>query len=117
MVKALEVYLNEDHAALEKEWWRRLDSVSSEVCKVAGVTTSFNVPDIANHVPHMNIFWDPRKINLSPHDASSALKKGTPSIVLGGSGQGLGMNSFMLKPGEEKIIADRLVQLFKSHVA
>jgi len=27
------------------------------------------------------------------------------------------MNSFMLKPGEEKIIAGKLVQLFKSHSA
>jgi hypothetical protein len=25
------------------------------------------------------------------------------------------MNSFMLQPGEEKIIAERLVQLFRAH--
>jgi len=31
MVKALECFLNEDHAALDKEWWRRLDYVSSEI--------------------------------------------------------------------------------------
>src|SRR5467141_3338875 len=30
MVKALELYLKEDHEALEKEWWRRLDFVSGE---------------------------------------------------------------------------------------
>lgn len=117
MVKALEVYLNEDHAALEKEWWRRLDSVSAEITRIPGVSTSFNVPDIANHVPHMSIFWDPRKINLSPHDAASTLKKGTPSIVLGSSERGLSMNSFMLKPGEEKVIAAQLAQLFKTHAA
>jgi hypothetical protein len=40
-----------------------------------------------------------------------------PSIVLGSSEHGLGMNSFMLKPGEEKIIAAQLLQLFKSHSA
>src|SRR6184192_2290610 len=117
MVKALECYLNEDHAALDKEWWRRLDAVSAEVARVPGVATSFNVPDVANHVPHMRIFWDPRKISLSPHDAASALRNGKPSIVLGSSEGGLGMNSFMLKPGEEKIIAAQLVQLFKSHTA
>jgi L-seryl-tRNA(Ser) seleniumtransferase len=81
------------------------------------VATSFNVPDVANHVPHMQISWDPRKISLSPHDAASALRKGKPSIVLGSSESGLGMNSFMLKPDEEKIIATQLVQLFKSHTA
>ena len=115
MVKALECYLNEDHAGLEKEWWRRLDSVSAEIARVAGVATSFNVPDVANHVPHMRISWDPRKIFLAPREAASALKNGKPSIVLGSSESGLGMNSFMLKPGEERIIAAQLVQLFKSH--
>jgi L-seryl-tRNA(Ser) seleniumtransferase len=115
MVKALECYLNEDHAALDKEWWRRLDSVSAEITKVAGVATSFNVPDVANHVPHMRISWDPRKISLAPHEATKALRNGKPSIVLGSSESGLGMNSFMLKSGEEKIIAAQLVQLFKSH--
>src|SRR6476660_9051111 len=57
MVKALELYLKEDHEALDKEWWRRLDFVSAEITKVPGVSTAFNVPDIANHVPHMQINW------------------------------------------------------------
>ena len=117
MVKALEIYLNEDHAAIEKEWWRRLDAISSEVTRVPGVTTSYHVPDVANHVPHMNIFWDPRKISLSPREASKAMREGKPSVVIGASESGLGMSSFMLKPGEEKIIAARLVELLKSHTA
>ena len=117
MVKALECYLNEDRAALDKEWWRRLDAISAEIARVPGVATSFNVPDVANHVPHMRIFWDPRKVSLSPHDAANALRNGKPSVVLGSSEGGLDMNSFMLKPGEEKIIAAQLAQLFKSHTA
>jgi L-seryl-tRNA(Ser) seleniumtransferase len=117
MVKALELYLKEDHEALTKEWWRRLDAVSGEVSRVAGVSTAFSVPDIANHVPHMEINWDPRRIALTPQDASKQLKSGKPSIVIERTANGLGMNSFMLQPGEEKIIAERLVQLFKAHSA
>jgi len=117
MVKALECFLAEDHAALSKEWWRRLDSVSAEITRVPGVTTSFHVPDIANHVPHMGIFWDPRKVSLAPRDAANLLRKGNPSIVVGSSESGLEVCSFMLQPGEEKIIAAQLVQLFKSHAA
>src|SRR5579862_2715864 len=105
MVKALECFLNEDHAALGKEWWGRLDMISKEITAIPGVTTSFDVPDVANHVPHMSIFWDPRKISLAPRDAAKLLKSGNPSIVLGASEHGLGMNSFMLQPGEDKIIA------------
>jgi len=117
MVKALECFLAEDHEALTKEWWRRLDSVSAEITRVPGVTTSFHVPDIANHVPHMGIFWDPRKVSLAPRDAANLLRKGNPSIVVGSSESGLEVCSFMLQPGEEKIIAAQLVQLFKSHAA
>src|SRR6202040_1101366 len=112
MVKALELYLKEDHEALEKEWWRRLDFVSTEVTKISGVSTAFNVPDIANHVPHMQINWDPRRINLTAQDASKQLRAGKPSIVLERSGSGLGMCSFMLQPGEEKNLPERPVQLF-----
>lgn len=115
MVKALELYLKEDHDALDKEWWRRLDFVSGEVTKIPGVSTAFNVPDIANHVPHMEINWDPRRISLNPQDASRQLGSGKPSIVLESSSTGLGMNSFMLQPGEEKIIAEHLVQLLRAH--
>jgi uncharacterized pyridoxal phosphate-dependent enzyme len=117
MVKALELYLKEDHEALTKEWWRRLDAVSGEISRVAGVSTAFSVPDVANHVPHMEINWDPRRIALIPQDASKQLRSGKPSIVLERTANGLGMNSFMLQPGEEKIIAERLVQLFRAHSA
>jgi uncharacterized pyridoxal phosphate-dependent enzyme len=117
MVKALESYLKEDHEALTKEWWRRLDYVSGEITRVPGVSTAFSVPDVANHVPHMEINWDPRRISLGAQDASKQLRGGKPSIVLGRRENGLGMNSFMLQPGEEKIIAEHLVQLFRAHSA
>ena len=75
------------------------------------------VPDIANHVPHMEIKWDTKRIPLTPREAGKALRDGKPSIVLstGEEGEALSMNSFMLQPGEEKIIAENLVRLFKSH--
>jgi uncharacterized pyridoxal phosphate-dependent enzyme len=57
MVKALDLYLSEDHDALAKEWQDRLDAISRELKKVPGVSTSFFTPDIANHVPHMQILW------------------------------------------------------------
>src|SRR5258707_2242303 len=74
MVKALELYLAEDHAALNKEWQRRLDFISGQVTKIPGVTTSFPAPEIANHVPHMHIKWDGAHIALTPREASAALR-------------------------------------------
>jgi len=117
MVKALESYLKEDHEALDKEWRRRLDTISSAVKRVVGANTAFSMPDIANHVPHMEITWDARRISLTPQEASKQLRSGKPSIVLGRNENALSMNSFMLQPGEEKIIAEHLVRLFRAHSA
>jgi uncharacterized pyridoxal phosphate-dependent enzyme len=117
MVKALELYLNEDHEALAQEWWKRLDLISKQITRVDGVSTAYFVPDIANHVPSMQINWDPRRISLAPRAVYDVLRKSNPSIVLARTEIGLEMNSFMLQPGEDKIIADQLVQIFRGHTA
>src|ERR1700688_716731 len=117
MVKALELYLNEDHEALAKEWQGRLELISGQIARIPGVSTSFSVPEIANHVPHLEIHWDPRRITLEPADAVKQLRGGKPSIVVASNESGLMMNSFMLQPGEEKIMGERLTQFFRGHAA
>ena len=122
MIKALESYLNDDHESLNQEWQRRLDLISRKLSTLSGVTTSFFVPDVANHVPHMEIKWDQQRIKISPDDAIDVLRKSKPSIVLARSEKhgverrdALAMNSFMLQPGEDAIIADKLYELLKAH--
>jgi uncharacterized pyridoxal phosphate-dependent enzyme len=119
MVKALELFLAEDHEALAREWQDRLEGISSEIRKIPGVSTSFFIPDIANHVPHMSITWDQARISLTPQQASKLLRNSKPSIVMG-SGEdrpGLAMNSFMLQPGEDKIVAEQLSRLLRENAA
>jgi len=118
MIKALELYLSEDHDALAKEWQQRLENVSKQITKVSGVNTEFFTPDIANHVPHMRITWD-AKIALTPQQVSQSLRNGTPSIAMGGGEgrPGLAMCSFMLKPGEDQLIAEQLVKVFRGQSA
>lgn len=117
MVKALELFLNEDHDALAKEWQSRLERISGEITKVPGVSTSFFTPDIANHVPHMQITWDAARIALTPKEASKLLRSSKPSIAIGEGEErpGLGMNSFMLQPGEDKIVAEQLSRILREH--
>jgi uncharacterized pyridoxal phosphate-dependent enzyme len=117
MVKALELFLAEDHDAQTKEWQERLERVANEITKIPGVTTEFFVPEIANHVPHMAIAWDETRIALKPQEASKLLRNSKPSIVIGGGEgrPGLTMCSFALQPGEEKIVADALSRLLREH--
>ncbi len=119
MVKALELFLAEDHDAQAREWQDRLEGISREITKVPGVSTLFFVPDIANHVPHMRITWDQAHVKLTPEEARKLLRESKPSIVIGASEEhpGLGMCSFMLQPGEDKIVAEQLSRVFRQHAA
>jgi seryl-tRNA(Sec) selenium transferase len=119
MVKALELHLKQDHEALAKAWQDRLEAISREIARIPGVATSFFVPDIANHVPHMRVSWDPDRLSLTPPQATDLLRNSEPSIAVGGGkgAPGLTIASFMLKPGEDKIVAEQLVRLFRQHSA
>jgi hypothetical protein len=66
----------------------------------------------------MRIAWD-AKISLTPQQVSQMLRSGSPSIAIGGGEgkPGLAMCSFMLQPGEEQIIAEQLVKVFREHAA
>jgi len=118
MIKALELHLKEDYDALDKEWQDRLELVSREIIRIPGVSTKFFTPAIANHVPHMQITWDSR-ISLTPQQVSQLLRNSKPSIVMsaGEEKPGLAMNSFMLQPGEDQIVAEQLSRILRQHSA
>jgi L-seryl-tRNA(Ser) seleniumtransferase len=118
MVKALELYLKEDHDVLAREWQTRLERISQELTKIPGVSTEFFTPDIANHVPHMRISWDTR-VSVEPKEVSRLLRSSKPAIVIGGGEgrPGLSMCSFMLQPGEDKVVAEKLSHILKGHSA
>jgi L-seryl-tRNA(Ser) seleniumtransferase len=118
MVKAVELFLKEDHDALAREWQDRLERISRELTRIPGVTTSYFVPDIANHVPHMQITWDSR-VSVEPKQVSKLLRESKPAIVIGGGEgrPGLSMCSFMLQSGEDKIVAERLSAVLRQHSA
>ena len=118
MIKALELHLKDDYDALDKEWQDRLELVSREITKIPGVTTKFFTPAIANHVPHMQITWDSR-ISLTPQQVSQLLRNSKPSIVMsaGEEKPGLAMNSFMLQPGEDQIVAEHLSRILRQRPA
>lgn len=109
MYVALEKFINTDHIKEWKEWEEKIALVDTTVKKINGVMTQNIVPPIANHTPNLNISWDPNKIRLTSADLQDKLRKGNPSIeVMGGRGSDISISVFLLKPGQEKILAKRI---------
>lgn len=119
MVKALELFLTSDQEAVLQHYWHQLDYVAHVVNKIPGVSTAYhyNPKQIANHTVGMDIFWDPRRISLTSEGAVEELRKGKPSIVMGGGrrGGGLSLVPWQMKSGQEKVVATRVAEILRAH--
>jgi L-seryl-tRNA(Ser) seleniumtransferase len=108
MYVALEKYINQDHDAEWKMWEGKIDSIAKSASSITGVTTEVSVPPVANHTPLLFIKWDETKIKTTNKDLMLKLRNGSPSIEVMANGTGINITVFMLKEGEEKIVAKRV---------
>jgi uncharacterized pyridoxal phosphate-dependent enzyme len=109
MYVALEKYINQDHDKEWKVWEPDIAHIENAVKKIAGITTEIYVPPLGNHTPTLRITWDTTAVKLSDKELREALRKSNPSIELGGgTANSVNVTVFMLKPGQEKIVASRL---------
>ena len=106
MYVALEKFINIDHEKEWKMWEDQVSIIEKAVSKVKGVTTKVIVPPIANHTPTLNISWDKNIVKLTFPEFQDRLRKGDPSIeVMGGKDDSVVITVWMLKPGQERIVA------------
>tara|TARA_Y200000002_G_scaffold365276_1_gene355037 strand:- start:616 stop:1830 length:1215 start_codon:yes stop_codon:yes gene_type:complete len=115
MLAALELYLNKDHQAEWKMWEDQIDLISESAKSVGGVETTIHVPPHANHVPSLKIRWDQSKVNISPDNVRKILREGSPSIETVGNKNEIGITTWMMVPGQEKIVAKKIKKILKSH--
>jgi len=111
MLVALEMYVARDHAAERRDFDRRAETIRSAVTSVPGVTAEVFVPEVANHVPHVRISWDAAARGITPAQVVTALRDGEPSIATRSEGRGMVVGVWMMRPGEDRIVARRLRQV------
>jgi L-seryl-tRNA(Ser) seleniumtransferase len=111
MLAAVEAYVKKDHAREQRDFERRAETIRAAAASVAGVKAEVFVPEIANHVPHIRISWDPAASRFTAADAVSALRDGDPSIGTRSEGEALVVGVWMMRPGEDKVVARRLRQV------
>ena len=117
MYVALERYLKIDHEAEWKDWESRLDTIDKAVSAVPGVHTGRFVPEVANHVPHLYLQWDEKAMGITQVECMKQLEASDPSVVcLGGEDYryGLAVTPFMMKPGEEKVVGQRIAEVLRA---
>jgi seryl-tRNA(Sec) selenium transferase len=129
MVAAVDWLLEQSDDKLQAEYLRRTAIIQQAVSSIPSVTTRILTPPIANHVPHLIIDIDPKRIGTTPREIAEELRNGTPSIELnpatGTDGRGLTgtsnsivLSTWMLEEGEEHIVAARLRSaLMKAHAS
>ena len=114
MLAALELYLQKDHAKEWELWESQIQLISESATSVAGVETEIHVPPYANHVPSLKIRWDEKKVKISPDEVRKQLREGHPSIQTVGDSKSVGMTTWMMVPGQERIVGKRVKEILSS---
>ena len=112
LLVALQMFVERDHAADRREYDRRAEVIRSSATAVSGVKAEVFVPEVANHVPHVRITWEGAD-EAAATAVVKAMKDGEPSIGIRSEGNALVLGVWMMKPGEEKVVARRLRQVLE----
>jgi len=109
----VETYLQKDHAKEQREFEQRAETIRDGVAAVPGVAAEIFVPEVANHVPHVRISWAAAANGMTAAGVVKALRDGEPSIGTRSEGDAVVVGVWMMRPGEEKIVAVRLRQVLE----
>jgi L-seryl-tRNA(Ser) seleniumtransferase len=100
-----------------KLWEDQIATIDNTVKVLKGVTTRKFVPPFANHVPTLEVKWDPAVVKLSTQQMTENLRNGNPSIEINPGRNSMSIATFVMIPGEEKIVAKRLKEEFTKATA
>ena len=109
---AVEVWVKRDNKAIWQHMLNQMNHIAKRVSSIPGITTEVREPTgLSNRSPGLNIRWDAAKLSITGQQVSQILDTTEPRILVGGSRgaqNGISITAFNLKPGDEKVIADRL---------
>ena len=114
MLAALELYLEKDHNKEWEMWESQIKLISDSALSIVGVETEIHVPKYANHVPSLRIRWNEKKVKISANEVRKQLSEGHPSIQTVGDSTNVGITTWMMVPGQERIVAKRIKEILSS---
>ena len=115
MMVALERFVNRDQEAVWRGWEAQCDRIAGYVKGLPGVKTETIAKKLYSAVPHLHISWDYEATGKKPADVVKELREGSPSIeVSPNSREELIIAVWMLEPGEDRIIGQRVKRILTS---
>lgn len=130
MVAAVDWLLGQSDEAMEKEFTRRANVIRHIVRDVPTLKSSLFTPEVANHVPHLILTYDPVVLGITPKQVQERLRALDPCIELNpstgstraGNGMpavpnGLVVGTWMLLPGEEVVVGRQIRAALMQHKA
>ncbi len=91
-----------------KFWLKQIAHIEKVVKNIRSVKTRVYVPEIANATPNLEISWDPAILPLTGQQVMEKLRDGEPGIELNAGKNNISLVTFIMVPGEEKIVATRI---------
>jgi L-seryl-tRNA(Ser) seleniumtransferase len=114
MLVTVEAYLANDHEKEWKLWENQIQHIHDTAVSVPGVKAEIHVPDVANHVPSLRISFDPEKTAMTADELRTKLREGHPSIETVGGKDSVGITTWMMQPGQERIVARRIREILET---
>jgi L-seryl-tRNA(Ser) seleniumtransferase len=120
MVAAVDWLLEQSDELNQAEYMRRAKTIVEMVKGIPSMKSEIYMPEIANHVPHLILAYDPKIVGITPIEVQKRLSGQRPRIELNpatGSTGRLGPHSnentivvgtWMLQPGEAEIVGRSL---------
>jgi L-seryl-tRNA(Ser) seleniumtransferase len=120
MVAAIDWLLEQNDETNQAEYLSRAHAIIEMVKDIPTLKAEIFVPEIANHVPHLILAYDPSVVGVTPKQVQEALRNQRPQIELNpatGTTGRLGTHSnentivigtWMLQPGEAETVGRSL---------
>jgi L-seryl-tRNA(Ser) seleniumtransferase len=109
---AAEKYARLDFDALDRQYAGQAEYLSGELRKIVGLQVSMAPHDRTRRVHRVMVQWDPRAVKLSFDECEKLLMEGDPRIAVLRHRGALVFTLFMNDPGDEKIVARRMREIF-----
>jgi L-seryl-tRNA(Ser) seleniumtransferase len=114
LLAAVERYLQTDHAAEGRLWESRAAAIIARLSAIPGLSARRDLPEIANHAPHIILEWDGSPATITADQAKGRLWDDDPPIAILAEGERtLRIAMSTLQGDEHQIVAERLLALFR----